>query len=178
MQIMKSFFGFCFFLCLQGLSAQENPTPNSELVNSIFEEMNQQSQTDSLIKEQIDIIPAPELEGMDDSLLRAKYLESLQEYYTYRINGYKHRRHVFEWQLTSSKIVFFFVLLLLVAGIYFSGVQFRKWMKHNETHVTEFEASTDGIKVSSPVLGVIILLISLMFFYLYLIYIYPIQEIF
>jgi hypothetical protein len=44
--------------------------------------------------------------------------------------------------------------------------------------ITEFEASAKGIKVSSPVLGVIILVISLAFFYLYLVYVYPISEIF
>lgn len=40
------------------------------------------------------------------------------------------------------------------------------------------ELSTSGIKVSSPVLGVIILALSLAFFYLYLVYVYPIKEIF
>jgi hypothetical protein len=35
-----------------------------------------------------------------------------------------------------------------------------------------------GIKVSSPVLGVVILVISLAFFYFYLVYVYPIENIF
>jgi hypothetical protein len=39
------------------------------------------------------------------------------------------------------------------------------------------DLSTAGLKVSSPVLGVIILVISLAFFYLYLVYVYPISEI-
>ena len=44
--------------------------------------------------------------------------------------------------------------------------------------VTSFSASATGISVSSPVLGVIILVISLAFFYLYLVYVYPISELF
>jgi hypothetical protein len=43
---------------------------------------------------------------------------------------------------------------------------------------TQFEANFKGIKVSSPVLGVIILTLSLLFFYLYLVYVYPITEVF
>jgi hypothetical protein len=42
--------------------------------------------------------------------------------------------------------------------------------------ITEIVASVKGIKVSSPILGVIILVVSLLFFYLYLAYVYPIQE--
>ena len=42
---------------------------------------------------------------------------------------------------------------------------------------TTISASAKEIRVSSPVLGVIILIISLLFFYLYLIYVFPIEEI-
>ena len=53
-----------------------------------------------------------------------------------------------------------------------------KIMAMEKGEVTELEASVKGIKVSSPVLGVIILVISLLFFYLYLAFVYPIQEVF
>jgi len=94
---------------------------------------------------------------------------------------------VFRWQALSSIIIFYSVLVLVFAGILFSGIQFYKSMKfagdkekEGKTNqaLTEFEASASGIKVSSPVLGVIILVISLAFFYLYLVYVYPIQETF
>ncbi len=49
---------------------------------------------------------------------------------------------------------------------------------HLTDETTEIVASVKGIKVSSPILGVIILVISLLFFYLYLVYVYPITEIF
>jgi hypothetical protein len=44
--------------------------------------------------------------------------------------------------------------------------------------VTQIEASFQGLRVSSPILGVIILVISFLFFYLYLKYVYPITETF
>jgi hypothetical protein len=42
----------------------------------------------------------------------------------------------------------------------------------------QLKAGTGGIEVSSPVLGVIILTLSLLFFYLYLKFVYPIHETF
>jgi hypothetical protein len=119
-----------------------------------------------------------------DEETRELYLAALREHYLYRASGYQHRREVFEWQLFSSKITFYVVILLVLCGIYFSGVQFHIAMKQAAEgkaavgENTELSASAEGIKVSSPVLGVIILSLSLLFFYLYLVHIYPIEEIF
>jgi hypothetical protein len=108
---------------------------------------------------------------------------SLQSYYEYRTSGFEHRRRVFAWQLLSSKIIFVVVISLVAMGIYFSWLQFRAGLRReagsgDEEHRTTIEATAKGIKVSSPVLGVIILVISFLFFYLYLVYVYPIAEIF
>lgn len=111
-----------------------------------------------------------------------KYQISMQAYYDYRTTGLTHRREVFEWQLFSAKIIFLVVLVLVAAGIYFAAVQFHSGMrsggKQEDIPQTEFEASLKGVKVSSPILGVIILSLSLAFFYLYLIYVYPIEDAF
>lgn len=106
--------------------------------------------------------------------------EAFAAYYRYRINGYEHRQRVFRWQLLSSRIIFVMVILLVSIGLYFSWLQFRSALKSgaaDSAKETTFEASTTGLKISSPVLGVIILAISLAFFYLYLVHVYPITEI-
>lgn len=112
---------------------------------------------------------------------RAAMQAALKAYYDYRTEGFDHRQRVFEWQLLSSRIIFVVVIALVGAGIYFSWLQFRadlkKTDKEGDRSVSTLEASTTGIKVSSPVLGVVILVISLLFFYLYLQYVYPIEEI-
>jgi hypothetical protein len=136
-----------------------------------------------------------------DEPTRGRVLASFREYMEYRISGYQHRKDVFKWQLYSTKLIFFVVIFLVLAGLYFSGVQFHrslgrklmrgmtkkdeiadkeeaKIMAMEKAEVTEVVASVQGIKVSSPVLGVIILVISLLFFYLYLTFVYPIQEAF
>jgi hypothetical protein len=43
---------------------------------------------------------------------------------------------------------------------------------------SEFSFSKDGFRISSPVLGLMILVVSLGFFYLYLVYVYPINDTF
>jgi len=87
---------------------------------------------------------------------------------------------IFAWQDYSTKIIFFVVLFLVSVGVVFSGIQFYKGYRTKRTNdeveqLSQVEFSAKGIKVSSPFLGVIILVISLAFFYLYLVYVYPIS---
>lgn len=161
----------------------------------------------------------PDVSGIDalDPETREAALDAVREYYRYRQSGYEHRRRVFEWQLQSSRIIFWVVILMVSAGIYFSGVQFHIALRspgtrpasaavrtealaeatreeaarvsagepaapgeevpHARGLYTSLEAGRGGIKVSSPVLGVIILIISFLFFYMYLVHVYPISEI-
>ncbi len=93
--------------------------------------------------------------------------------------------NLFLLQHLTIRIIFFVVLFLVFMGIYFAWIQFRRDMliaraasaaPDDKQH--SLELSTTGIKVSSPVLGVIILALSLAFFYLYLAYVYPVKEIF
>ncbi|WP_355662127.1 hypothetical protein [Halomonas salifodinae] len=115
--------------------------------------------------------------GWLDDQGQAAQRRALQAYYDYRREGYEHRRRVFAWQLLSSKITFVLVVFLVVVGIYFSWLQFRQGQGGGGDTRTTLEASPGGIKLSSPVLGVIILTLSLLFFYLYLVHVYPIEEI-
>ena len=134
--------------------------------------------TDALVPE------APDA-GLMDSTTKAKYLATWSKYYDYRIYGYDHRARTFEWQLLSSRIIFFVVITLVFTGFYFAAVQFHTGLRSKNAksngggeEVTELSLSAKGITVSSPVLGVIVLVISMAFFYLYLVYVYPIVEIF
>ncbi len=110
----------------------------------------------------------------------AAYQNAWQAYYAYRAEGYTHRQRVFDWQDVSTKITFGVVVLLVLAGVYFAAVQFHVGMRAGRAtgEAGEIEMSVKGIKVRSPVLGVIVLTISLAFFYLYLIYVSPIENIF
>lgn len=97
-------------------------------------------------------------------------------YYENLTVGLAHRQKVFAWQYTSSLIIFFVVIGIVLIGLYFSWMQFHA-AKDGQVGETTVEASKEGFKLSSPVLGVIILVLSLAFFYLYLVHVYPISEI-
>jgi hypothetical protein len=130
-----------------------------------------------------DALPSEPPAWLADPETGAAFRAALKEYYAYRISGLQHRRRVFEWQLRSSKVIFATVLILVASGVVFAAVQFYVGLKRAvgsraaPERVTELDLSTTGVKVSSPILGVIILVISLGFFYLYLVYVYPISEI-
>jgi len=118
---------------------------------------------------------------IDDDETRDLCWQAFQARLRYYESGLEHRARVFAWQHFSTRVIFFVVLGLVVVGVVFAWLQFRRGMKEppaagQPDH--ELELSAKGIKVSSPVLGVVILALSLAFFYLYLVYVYPITEIF
>ena len=120
-----------------------------------------------------------------DSVTRAIQQDAWRAYFDYKHFGYTYRRSVFSWQLLSSKIIFFVVIVLVLSGIYFAGLQFfhamrlsKKGADLQKLMASELTASAKEIKVSSPVLGVIILVLSFLFFVLSLKYVYPINETF
>lgn len=135
---------------------------------------------------------APSAVVLNDASTRQKYLTAMQRYYQYRADGYAYRSRVFEWQLFSSRVIFVIVFVLVGAGIYFAAVQFHATMlpvrreaaidapddSIRTTLTTQLEVSAKGVVVNSSVVGVIILTLSLAFFYLYLVYVYPIQNVF
>jgi hypothetical protein len=128
----------------------------------------------------VGIVPVEPPVWLTDPATNRAFLEAMTAYYAYRASGLEHRRRVFQWQLLSSKIIFVTVLMLVASGILFAAIQFRAGLKRKDADArdaaTEIDLSTSSLKVSSPVLGVIILVISLAFFYLYLVYVYPISE--
>ena len=118
----------------------------------------------------------------------SKYQEYVKYVIDYHIWSLENRRNT----LLSSTIIFFVVVFIVFSGVYFSWLQFsknekiikRKSNKNNEkiadsaTEATHsLKASLQGIEISSSFVGLIILVISMGFFYLYLIHVYPIEYI-
>jgi len=186
----------------------------------------------------------PPCDNINDSPTKGSCWEAHKAYYEYQKAGLEHRKSAFTWQLWTSRITFFTVILLVLSGLYFSGIQFHSSLRASKAAtafkkvkdeldiqksgrkagakgevegktsvkeslktpvegmvndektdievigkltdnseradylVTQIEASPQGFRISSPILGVIILALSFLFFYLYLKYIYPIMEIF
>jgi len=149
------------------------------LAKSRAEKTDKASARTDLTKEGDIARPKPLPPSATDKETRRLYEKALQDYYRYRSHGLEHRKAVFRWQLFSAKLIFAIVVFLVICGIVFAGIQFRVGLAKNLDNLGgDIEMKADGLKVSSPVLGVVILALSLAFFYLYLVFIYPIENVF
>jgi hypothetical protein len=152
--------------------------------------------------------------NMHDACVAAQVVE-----FNYSAERITHRRDVLAWQLLAGKLIFFIVLLLVLAGLTFAYLQFRLAVtpaqrtlvisdmqrelvsqdkqtsgvqtggasataddavsergSGTEIPAADLEIGLQKIKVSSSILGVIILAFSMAFFYLYLVYVFPVRE--
>jgi len=106
--------------------------------------------------------------------------------YIYFQKSLKHREDTYRWQYDSALWIFWTVITVVFLGLLFSAIHFYislitarsniKSKKSGKEQPTEVEISSKGVKISSSILGVIILSLSLVFFYLYLAFVYPISE--
>ncbi len=139
---------------------------------------------------------ANQLADLNAQLAEYQYRKATREYY---IKDLDYRGKVFTWQYTSARMTFAVAVLIVCCGLLFSGIQFRLAMKQatirleqlrrhhtrkaaspdpdkHDDLATTLKLSTQGIEISSSILGVIVLGLSLAFFYLYLVYVFPIKE--
>jgi hypothetical protein len=135
----------------------------------------------------VDAFPCANEQQQDVSVWRS-CLSARQAYYEYYAAGLARRTRVYEWNNVSTRVIFGMVLVLVWIGMYFSWKQFFGVTKmvgqavelapaeRARADYTELEASFRGLKVRSPVLGVVLLVVSLAFFYLYLLFVYPVTE--
>ena len=114
-----------------------------------------------------------------------RYQKKLHLYYQESLET---RRKVFSWNHASTVVIFWMVIVIVCFGLIFSAIQFRISMinaknksKDQQSEPekgtqTSLKLSMSGVEVNSSVLGIIILVISLGFFYMYLIHVYPIEK--
>jgi len=114
----------------------------------------------------------------------------------YELWNFHYKQRIFEFQYHSSIFIFIIVVFIVFIGLGFSAWQFyitmhqvkmkKELLIQNSSVAQEdptaslksdIEISTSGVKVNSSVLGVIIIALSIAFFYLYLIYVYPIHPV-
>jgi hypothetical protein len=117
----------------------------------------------------------------------------------YNVFVFEHKMNAYRWQLISAKIIFFVVVLIVLTGLLLSYMQFKKSMRvynivsgntvadpkkqnepqkesNNSELQTSLELSKEGVKISSAVIGLIILIVSVGFFYLYLQHVFGINS--
>ena len=105
-----------------------------------------------------------------DSTQADDYAKARFEYDKFALD---HARRTYEWQYRSGIVIFVLVIASVALGLWMSFLHFYQGRKGGGT----MKVSKDGVEVSSPVIGLLILVVSLGFFYLYLSQVYPITEV-
>lgn len=102
----------------------------------------------------------------------AKEVEQKYQYYIdYNMWVLEYKEILYKTQYIEGIIIFFVVLFILFIGLYLSFMQF----KSSESNQTTIKISKDSIQITSSVIGLLILLISLVFFYIYLKEVYTLK---
>jgi hypothetical protein len=82
----------------------------------------------------------------------------------------------FRAQQIASYVVLFLVFVVVSAGIVFSGFQLWKGVTTGVQQDTNLEVSASSVRVTSSVVGIIVLAISLAFLFIYAHEVYHIKE--
>jgi hypothetical protein len=113
----------------------------------------------------------------------------LQSYTDQYVFNVQHEKRAFKLQFYSSIFIFIMVVVIVCMGLVLSYKQFKlneEIVKHSMKQNTgtidkgtdtasSMEVSKDGIKMNTAVIGLMILVISLVFFFLYLRFVYHIE---
>ena len=157
-------------------SVDESDKSSEGAVAAFFDDLRKDEKgTEPDLADQLPEVPC---EGIEDAEVAQSCNEALLVYFEYYEWGLNHRRNVIKWHHLSSRIILFVVLGLVSLGVYFAWRQFSASLVEGGQDATStVEVGGKGIRVSSPVLGVVILTLSLAFFYLYLVFVSPVLEI-
>lgn len=78
-------------------------------------------------------------------------------------------------QLVVGWVLLITVILISLAGIAMSWHQLQHSLKRDRPTDTSMQFGKDGVKLDSPIIGLVIFVVSTLFFYLYIANVYPIS---
>jgi hypothetical protein len=105
--------------------------------------------------------------GLLDEYYRAYYQAAAK----HDVAQFEQDTAVYNWQHHTSIATTILVFFVVGVGLVLSIQQFRR----GSPGETSLEITRDGLKVKSPVIGLIVLIVSLVFFYLFLKVVYTIN---
>jgi hypothetical protein len=111
-----------------------------------------------------------------DPNLRAAYVEAKKKEYEYIAKVMELNIEAFNAQRWSAYAILFLVTVVVISGISFSG--FQLWKSISVAGVqtnNELEVSASKVRITSSVVGIVVLTISLAFLYIYTMQVYQIR---
>jgi len=85
---------------------------------------------------------------------------------------------IYNQQIKSSNVSIILLVLLIISGLAFAGFQLVKAVQYGELTSLDSDITVEAagrLSIGSSVVGAIVLIVSLVFFYLYLKYVHEIQ---
>jgi hypothetical protein len=92
-----------------------------------------------------------------------------------RIAYYDDYISLYHWEMTASSVILWLTVVVVVCGLVFSGMQLWHAMKVGQNTDGTWEISATGMKITSAVVGLIVLAMSIAFVYLFLDRVYPVK---
>ena len=134
-------------------SAAATLTPDQQIaaLKQIVEALNQRIDT---LNAQLASEQAP---------LHAKYVEALSAQYDEQIALLQATAQLYKWQNFASTVMMWTVVAVVCAGLLFSGYQRYFAVRRDKTLDGDLELSAQRLKLTSSVVGVIILAMSIAF---------------
>jgi len=114
--------------------------------------------------------------------LYRKRLDSEAEYaaayYRYQIRLMDYNVGLFMWHQTAASVILWLACAVVAAGVLFSAIQLGNALRLSQPQAsTELEVSAQKVRITSSVIGIVVLAMSLMFVYLFVHEIYGIKPI-
>jgi hypothetical protein len=112
--------------------------------------------------------------SVDPDLLKA-YSQAKKREYAYYTELMDANVQTFYAQEIASYVVLILVFLVVVSGVLFSGFQLWKSVSTGVQSNSDFELSAAKVRVTSSVVGIVVLTISLVFLFIYTQEVYQIK---
>jgi hypothetical protein len=144
----------------------------------------QQSETVEPTREQMQLQLAIMRDYVKQLENGSKYIDTevLKAYQSARVQEYKYLEEKmnlslrgYDAQRWTSYVLLGCVVLVVVSGVVFSGLQLWTGMHAGVQTSNELEFSASRVRVTSSVIGVVVLAISMAFLYVYIKDVYPIR---
>ncbi len=126
------------------------------------------------LNQQIDLLKAQLAD--QHAPLQAKYAEALTAQYDEQIALLKATAELYRWQNFASTVMMWTAVAVVLAGLLFAGYQLYFSVKLDRKMDGELELSAQRLKVTSSVVGVVILAMSIAFVLIFVDKVYTITS--
>ena len=108
------------------------------------------------------------LKAQTDSALYAKYIEVKKKEYDYQAKLMDLNVETFQTQWLQTYTVMSLVVIVVIAGVLFAAFQLWKSVSVAGVQLnSELEISAKNVRITSSIVGVVVLVISIAFLYIY-----------